>query len=110
MSRSRLVAMYALALGALLVVASCLPGTQGAVSTGGDNMISAVLIGLWHGLLAPLTLIGEFINRFFPGSLPWNVHMYETALVGPFYDLGFYLGLAGFWLSLQVGLNRRSTH
>jgi len=110
MSRSRLVAMYALALGALLVVASCLPGTQGAVSTGGDNMISAVLIGFWHGLLAPLTLIGEFIDRFFPRSLPWSVRMYETALAGPFYDLGFYLGLAGFLLSVQVGFNRRGAH
>jgi len=53
------------------------------------------LLGVWHGLIAPVTLLVELIDKFVPKFLPWKVHMYETEGTGVFYDAGFYLGLAG---------------
>jgi hypothetical protein len=57
--------------------------------------LSQFLLGLWHGIIGPVTLIGEIINRLFPHALPWQVHFYETKATGVAYDVGFYLGLAG---------------
>lgn len=42
--------------------------------------------GLWHGLIAPITLILSFFDA--------NVHMYEVHNAGSEYDLGFLLGVA----------------
>ena len=42
--------------------------------------------GLWHGFLAPATLIVSFFNS--------DVRMYEVHNAGSEYDLGFLLGLA----------------
>jgi hypothetical protein len=42
--------------------------------------------GLWHGLIAPATLVVSFFNS--------DVRMYEVHNAGSEYDLGFLLGLA----------------
>ena len=42
--------------------------------------------GLWHGIIAPVTLIISFFNS--------DVRMYEVHNTGSEYDLGFLLGLA----------------
>ena len=42
--------------------------------------------GLWHGIIAPVTLILSFFNS--------EVHMYEVHNAGSEYDLGFLLGMA----------------
>lgn len=49
------------------------------------------LVGIWHGLLAPWTLI----IRFF-----LEIKMYAVPNSGWFYDLGFLLGVTG---SLPIG-------
>jgi len=41
--------------------------------------------GLWHGIIAPVTLVFSFFND--------NIHMYEVHNAGSEYDLGFLLGL-----------------
>jgi hypothetical protein len=58
-------------------------------------MLSQFLLGLWHGIIGPVTLVVEIINRAFPHALPWRAHLYETKAAGAAYDIGFYLGLAG---------------
>jgi hypothetical protein len=42
--------------------------------------------GLWHGIIAPVTLILSFFNS--------EIHMYEVHNAGSEYDLGFLLGMA----------------
>ncbi len=54
------------------------PGTRGAVA--------GILLGLWHGIISPVTLILSFLNS--------NVQMYEVHNDGAPYNLGFFLGIA----------------
>lgn len=41
--------------------------------------------GLWHGIIAPITLVFSFFNS--------DIHMYEVHNAGSEYDLGFLLGV-----------------
>ena len=54
------------------------PGTRGAVA--------GILLGLWQGIISPITLVLSFLNR--------NVQMYEVHNDGAPYNLGFFLGIA----------------
>lgn len=47
--------------------------------------------GLWHGIIAPITLVFSFFND--------SIHMYEVHNAGSEYDLGFLLGV-----TLVIGL------
>jgi hypothetical protein len=42
--------------------------------------------GLWHGIIAPITLVFSFFNS--------DIHMYEVHNAGSEYDFGFLLGVA----------------
>jgi hypothetical protein len=53
------------------------PGVRGAVA--------GILLGLWHGIISPITLILSFLNP--------AVQMYEVHNDGAPYNLGFFLGL-----------------
>jgi len=54
------------------------PDPQGRVARAGA--------GLWHGIIAPATLIVSFFNS--------DVRMYEVHNAGSEYDFGFFVGLA----------------
>lgn len=54
------------------------PDAQGRVARAGA--------GLWHGMIAPATLIVSFFNS--------DVRMYEVHNAGSEYDFGFFVGLA----------------
>jgi hypothetical protein len=86
---------------ATVALAACVAGSGESGHTASGGLIAQLLLGFWHGIIAPITLIGEIINHFAPHVLPWTVHMYETRAAGLAYDAGFYLGLAGgpsiFW-------------
>ena len=41
--------------------------------------------GLWHGIIAPITLVLSFFNS--------EIHMYEVHNAGSEYDLGFLIGV-----------------
>jgi hypothetical protein len=82
------------AVGAL-ALAACVAGSGESAQAAGGGLLSQFLLGLWHGIIAPITLIIELINRFAPHLLPWKAHLYETKAAGIAYDVGFYLGVAG---------------
>jgi hypothetical protein len=84
-----------LAIGSTLLLAACAAGTPDAARTASEGPISQIVLGFWHGLIAPVTLIVEVINRFLPGVLPLPWHLYETKAASVPYDVGFYFGLAG---------------
>ena len=53
------------------------PGVRGAVA--------GILLGLWHGIISPITLILSFLNS--------KVQMYEVHNDGAPYNVGFFLGM-----------------
>jgi len=64
--------------------------------------VAGLVEGLWHGIIAPVTLVGSFFN-------PVGWQMYEVHNNGPEYNLGFLLGVALIFLLLGVlgGRGRR---
>lgn len=78
-----------------LVLTACVAGSGEAGQSASAGAVPQFLLGLWHGIIAPVILIGEIVGRLAPHLLPWKLHLYETRATGLAYDLGFYLGLAG---------------
>ena len=78
----------------LICLSGCAAGSTDAhvAAAGGD--LPQFFLGLWHGFIAPVTLIVEIINRLAPHLLPWRPRFFETG-TGVAYDLGFYLTLSG---------------
>jgi hypothetical protein len=82
------------ALIVLSTLAACTAGSADAHHMARSGALSQFLLGVWHGLIAPVTLVVELINHFAPHVLPWTLHFFEKDS-GVFYDLGFYLGVGG---------------
>jgi hypothetical protein len=97
----------------LVLVTGCAPGSGVEVNvpsstvlltTPGPNpeqskedaagRVAGIVQGLWHGLIAPITLIGSFFNP--------DMQMYEVHNNGKEYNLGFLFGVALVFLILGV--------
>ena len=75
------------------------PGVNPLVNEPAENgRVADIGQGLWHGIIAPVTLIMSFFNE--------NVQMYEVHNNGKEYNLGYLLGVAIVFLLLGV-LGRR---
>ncbi|MGA2821761.1 MAG: hypothetical protein ABSF61_14060 [Anaerolineales bacterium] len=48
--------------------------------------VAGILLGIWHGIISPVTLVLSFVNK--------GVQMYEVHNDGSQYNLGFLLGVA----------------
>lgn len=89
----------------LVLMVGCAPGASVQVNTPSSTMqlaapganplmnqpdalgrVARAGAGLWHGIIAPVTLVISFFNS--------DVHMYEVHNAGGEYDLGFLLGVA----------------
>jgi hypothetical protein len=92
---------------ALLALTACVAGSQASQHAATGGPLSQLLLGLWHGVIAPVTLIVEIINRSAPRLLPWTVRLYEAKGTGVLYDVGFYLGLAGSPIIIRTGWSGR---
>ena len=69
----------------LLLLTSCAAGNSGH----NENYRAGFLRGIWHGWIAPVSLIWHFFNP--------NVRIYEVHNTGWAYDFGFYIAvIAGF--------------
>ena len=64
-----------------------------------NGRVAGLLQGLWHGIIAPVTLIISFFNE--------TVQMYEVHNNGNAYNLGYLLGVAVVFLLLGVSGRRR---
>jgi hypothetical protein len=91
-----------------LVLAACAAGSGESEHAASGGVFSQLLLGFWHGLIAPVMLIIEVIDKFAPHLLPWNVKFYEARGTGVVYDVGFYFGLVGSPLLAHSGWSRRS--
>lgn len=97
----------ALAALLLLALAACAAGSQASGQAAHGGSVSEVILGFWHGIIAPVTLIGEIIDKLSPGALPWPVRFYEARNLGVLYDIGFYVGLVAGPSMLWTGASRR---
>lgn len=95
------------AVAILLALTACVAGSAESGHAAGGGLISQLLLGFWHGLIAPLMLLVEVVDKFAPHLLPWTVRFYETKATGPAYDVGFYLGLVGSPLVIGSRWRRR---
>lgn len=96
---------FALSAILLVITTGCAPGSSVEVTTPATSMqltapgpnpltnqpdlggrIARAGAGLWHGIIAPATLLVSFFNP--------DVRMYEVHNAGSEYDIGFLLGFA----------------
>lgn len=86
---NRALALVAMAMVLLLVV-SCTPGPNTLEKVPNEEgEVAGFWWGLWHGIIAPVTLVISLFND--------NVHMYEVHNSGPLYNVGFLLGMVIIW-------------
>ena len=78
-----------------LFLTACAAGGVESQTAAHGGFISEFLLGLWHGIISPITLLVEIGHKFFPKTIPWAIRLYETRDATVIYDVGFYLGLAG---------------
>lgn len=87
------IARAACVLTGLLLLAACAAGSADAHQMAQGSGLNQFLIGLWHGVIGPVTLVIEAINRFAPHATPWKEVRFFERDSGVLYDIGFYLGL-----------------
>lgn len=76
------------ALAMILLVAGCAAEPNPVTGTAGsDGNIAGFWLGLWHGLISPITFIISLFSE--------NVHIYEVHNNGGWYNFGFLLGAGG---------------
>jgi len=102
----------------LLLTTACAPGSTINVTTSNSTIqlsmpgpnplvnqpdsqgrIARAVAGLWHGLIAPITLVLSFFNS--------DVQMYEVHNAGSEYNFGFFLGEAFVFALLGLFLRIR---
>ena len=112
--------LFVLGIFLLALVAGCAPGAVKKVeipavslevsvpgpnplakTADANNHTAGVLLGIWHGIISPVTLVLSFVNP--------ELQMYEVHNDGSPYNLGFLLGVAIVFglLGLLVGSRRR---
>lgn len=64
-----------------------------------NGHIASILLGLWHGVISPVTLIMSVFNP--------SIQMYEVYNDGSQYNLGFLLGVAVVFIILGALLGSR---
>ena len=68
-----------------VVLAACAPGVNPEVGTAGaDGDVAGFWMGLWHGIIAPVTFVISLFTD--------NVNLYDVHNNGNWYDFGFVLG------------------
>lgn len=66
-----------------LLLSSCAAGTNPSAGTGEDP--AGFLLGLWHGIILPITFVISLFTD--------DVSVYEVVNNGNWYDFGFVLGV-----------------
>jgi len=70
-------------LGTAILLSGCLPGDGSCT----PNDPAGFFSGIWHGWIAPVSLIWGFFNE--------SIRIYEPINSGWWYDFGFYIAIIG---------------
>lgn len=79
--KKKTLAILILILLVTMLLSACIPGDGSYTS----NKPAGFLSGIWHGWIAPISLI---VGLFKPG-----IRVYETLNSGWWYDFGFYIAI-----------------
>jgi hypothetical protein len=91
--RLNVVRKFAVAAFLAMTLVACAAGSADAEHAAHAGVLSTFVLGFWHGLIAPATLVVEVINQFAArGALPWSPHFYQEG-AGVVYDVGFFIGV-----------------
>ena len=82
-------------MAAASTLAACVAGSGESAHAASGGLVALFALGLWHGIIGPITLLVEIINAVLPHLLPWKAHLYETKAAGAAYDIGFCTGFGG---------------
>lgn len=110
--------LLVLILISLIVLTACGPGRELEVTTpdtrvqlttpgpnpeqnqpDDDNRVAGLILGIWHGIIAPVMLVGSFFNP--------AMQIYEVHNNGTEYNLGYMVGVAMVFLLLGILGGRR---
>ncbi len=78
-----------------IILSGCLPGD----GKNTEENPAGFFWGFWHGIIAPFSLIVRLFKS--------NIRIYEVANSGWWYDLGFYLALAGGGGATASGVHKK---
>ena len=70
-------------IGIIILVSGCAPGSGNSTPENPAGFFT----GIWHGWIAPITLIWGIFND--------SIRIYEQYNTGWWYDLGFYIAVIG---------------
>lgn len=79
-------------------LSGCVPGDGASTELNASGFFS----GVWHGWIAPITLIWGFFNS--------SIRIYEPINVGWWYDLGYYMAVISPFGGLSLTRRPRSPH
>jgi hypothetical protein len=69
-----------------IILAACAPGSNELINSANrQGKVSGFWLGLWHGIIAPVTFIISLFSK--------SVQMYEVHNNGGWYNFGFLLGM-----------------
>lgn len=87
--------VFVIAIPMLLI--SCLPNTVGTL----ESKPAGFFMGIWHGWIAPISLIVKLFNP--------EVGIYQPYNTGWWYDFGFYMAIISGFGGLSLA-RRKSSH
>jgi hypothetical protein len=98
--RTKLIIVLVAILLMSVALSGCLPSQAKEVKAKPANFLT----GIWHGWIAPISLIVGIFNK--------NISVYQTYNTGWWYDFGFYIAIiSGFGsLSLVRRKNKKSNN
>lgn len=94
--RKRKFALCILIFALMFTLSACLPGDGKATPTN----TAGFFWGIWHGWMAPLSLIFGIFNR--------SIRIYEVHNSGFFYDLGFYMAIISGFGGLSLARKKKN--
>ncbi len=94
--------VVALLIVAIFLLTACAAGPNDmANSENPEGKIAGFWLGLWHGIIAPITFIISLFNK--------NVGVYEVHNNGGWYNFGFLIGMMIIFGGGGGGAGRRSS-
>ncbi|NLN05710.1 MAG: hypothetical protein GX166_13055 [Clostridiaceae bacterium] len=93
--KRKIVLVVLMSLVLMVILSGCIPGD----GKHNEENKAGFFWGVWHGWIAPISLIGGIFNK--------DLRVYEVANTGWWYDFGFYIAIiSGFG---GLSLTRRNT-
>lgn len=79
----------------MVLLTACAPGD----GTNSAEKPAGFFSGIWHGWIAPISLVISLFNR--------NINIYEVYNIGFWYDFGFYMAIISGFGGLALSRGKR---